>query len=61
MHRYLLFDSHCSKCTDIARAIEKEAQGKLEALTLHDEQARTMLDAAYPNGWEHAPYLVTVS
>lgn len=61
MERYLLFDAHCSVCNQLAHTIESESNGKLHALGLHEAEAKTMLDQAYPNGWEHAPYLVTVS
>lgn len=33
----------------------------MQALGLQQAEAKAMLDRAYPNGWEHAPYLVTVS
>lgn len=60
MKRYLLFDSRCSVCDQIAQAIEEAAAGKLEAVSIHDARAREWLDQAYPGGWEHRPYLVTV-
>ena len=60
MQRYLLFDAGCAVCRQLAGAIEKAAGGRLEALSLRDPQARAWLERAYPNGWEHRPYLVAV-
>ena len=34
MQRYLLFDSGCSKCTEIAREVEQATHGWLEARSL---------------------------
>lgn len=60
MERYLLFDAGCAVCHQLAQAIEEAAAGKLEALSIRDPQAREWLDRAYPDGWAHQPYLVTV-
>jgi predicted DCC family thiol-disulfide oxidoreductase YuxK len=59
MQRYLLFDARCSVCRQIAQSIEGAAAGKLEALSLHDTKAKALLDRAFPEGWDFAPYLVT--
>lgn len=60
MKRYLIFDTHCSVCKSLARAIEEVAGSELEAISIHDDKARVLLDQVYPAGWEHAPYLVMV-
>ncbi len=60
MRRYLLFDAGRATCHQLARAIEEAAGGKLEAASLRKRRAERWLDRAYPAGWEHQPYLVTV-
>ncbi len=60
MQSYLLFDSHCPKCSQLAAAIEEAAAGKVQTLSLYEEQAQKFLGAVYPEGWQHVPYLVTV-
>ncbi len=59
MKHYLLFDSGCSLCTQLARDIEQEAQGKLEARSLRDAEIRGLLDDAYP-GWRWEPMILEV-
>ncbi len=54
MRRYLLFDSGCSKCTEIAQAVEQAAQGWLEARSLRDPAMQRLLDAARPD-WRWEP------
>lgn len=60
MKRYLVFDAKCSTCSNLARSIEDAVKDKLEAINIYDSKAITLLDQAYPEGWEHAPYLVKV-
>jgi predicted DCC family thiol-disulfide oxidoreductase YuxK len=60
MERYLLFDAGCSVCNQLAQAIEEAAGGKLEAISIRERRAMKWLDQAYPAGWEHQPYLMTV-
>ena len=60
MARYLLFDAGCAVCNQSAKAIGEAAAGKLEAVSIRDPQARGWLDQAYPDGWEHRPYLGTL-
>lgn len=56
--RYLVFDAGCSTCTELSQAIHKAASGKLEIISIHDQQAQGLLDQAYPDGWGFRPYLV---
>lgn len=44
MKRYLVFDSRCSICDRLAKAIEQAAGGKLEAISIYDTEARKLLD-----------------
>lgn len=60
MRRYLIFDAHCSVCKRLAETVEEVVDGKLEAISIHSDEARILLDQAYPEGWKHAPYLLTV-
>jgi hypothetical protein len=60
MERYLVYDSACSACNHLAHEIEGLAGNKLQALSIHDDAAKTLLDQAYPGGWRHAPYLLGV-
>lgn len=57
--RYLVFDSGCSVCNQLVHAIQNAAGDKLEAISIYDGKAKSLLDNAYPQGWEHAPYLIT--
>jgi len=59
MKRYLLFDSGCSLCTEVARRVEEAAGGWLEAWSLRDPEMRALLDRAKP-GWKWEPTLVEV-
>jgi len=59
MKRYLLFDSDCSLCTEVARRVEEAAGGWLEARSLRDPEMRALLDRAKP-GWKWEPTLVEV-
>jgi len=58
--RYLLFDSGCSLCTEVARRVEEAAGGWLEARSLRDPEMRALLDRARP-GWKWEPTLVEVA
>ncbi len=60
MKRYLLFDSGCSLCTKVAREVEREAGGWLEARSLREPEMRALLDRAKP-GWKWEPTLVEVA
>ena len=60
MKRFIIFDARCSICTQLAEAIRESSDGKLEALSIYDNEAKTLLDRAHPEGWEHAPYFVMV-
>jgi len=59
MKRYLLFDSGCSLCTEVARRVEEAAGGWLEARSLRDPEMQALLDKAKP-GWKWEPTLVEV-
>lgn len=59
MQRYLLFDSGCSICTDIAASIEEESNGWLEARSLRDPAMKVLLDRAKPS-WQWEPALLEV-
>ncbi len=49
MPRYLLFDSGCSKCMEIARDVEQATQGWLEARSLRDPGMQSLLAQARPH------------
>jgi hypothetical protein len=59
MERFLLFDSGCSLCTELAHAIEHETDGRLEARSLRDPEVKTLLDRVRP-GWRWEPTLLEV-
>lgn len=60
MNRYLLFDSGCSLCTEIARRVEEASNGWLEARSLRDPEMQSLLDRAKPD-WRWEPTLVEVN
>lgn len=60
MERYLVFDSGCAVCTQLAETVQSAADGKLEVISIHDTKAKTLLNQAHPGGWDPAPYLVFV-
>ena len=60
MENYLIFDSECSKCSQIAEAIQHDAGDRLQFVSIRDSKASELLSKALPNGWEHRPYLVVV-
>jgi hypothetical protein len=59
MQRYLLFDSGCSRCRNLAADVEREAGGLLAARSLDDASMRALLDRARP-GWRWEPTLLVV-
>lgn len=60
MERYLVFNPGCAACSRLAETVQGAAGAKLQTISIQDEQAKTLLDQAYPQGWEFAPYLITV-
>ena len=58
--RYLLFDSGCGACTEIASTIEQEANGWLNAKSLQQDEVQETLAKAIPN-WKWKPSLLEVS
>lgn len=55
MKRYLLFDSGCHSCSELAQTIEREAEGWLTARSLRDAEMQSLLKKADPNyRWEPA-------
>ncbi|MBI4671637.1 MAG: redoxin family protein [Chloroflexi bacterium] len=56
---YILFDSGCAQCTDVAAAIEKESSGALLGMSLYAPEAKQLLDRARP-GWKFEPTLLEV-
>lgn len=59
MVRYLLYDSTCSHCSDIAAMVEQVGAGWLEARSLEDPRIREVLDRVRP-GWKARPMLVSI-
>jgi len=57
---YILFDSGCAQCADIAAEIEKASGNNLRGLSLYAPQAKQLLDRARP-GWKFEPTLVQVN
>lgn len=57
MNRYLLFDSGCSHCSNLAKAIEQEVDGKMVIRSLHDSAMKELLNRECP-GWRWEPMLV---
>ncbi|HLX55944.1 MAG TPA: hypothetical protein VKR83_02865 [Ktedonobacteraceae bacterium] len=58
--RYIIFDASCFICSSLAAIIEEVAAGKFKTLPLDSEQAENLLRQAFPQGWQHQPYLATV-
>lgn len=56
---YLLFDSSCALCNDVAGSVEKESGGTLQGMSLYAPEAKRMLDQARPN-WKFEPTLLEV-
>lgn len=59
MQHYILYDSGCAQCDDLAAKIEKESGGALTAKSLYAREAKEWLDRARPN-WKFEPTLVQV-
>jgi hypothetical protein len=60
VERYLVFDAGCSVCSRLAQTVQEAVGDQLEAINIREDKARTLLATAFPDGWAHAPYLVTV-
>lgn len=54
---YILFDSGCAQCSDVAADIEKASDHKLRGKSLYAPEAKQWLDRARP-GWKFEPTLV---
>lgn len=54
---YILFDSGCAQCSDVAAEIEKASDHKLRGKSLYAPEAKQWLDRARP-GWKFEPTLV---
>jgi methylamine dehydrogenase accessory protein MauD len=59
VERYLLFDSSCVLCSDLAASVEKASSGALMTMSLYAPEAKAMLDKASPQ-WKFEPTLVEV-
>lgn len=59
MRQYLLFDSGCATCSNLAQAIEREVDGELTARSLRDPEMQELLDRAEPE-WQWEPTLLEV-
>lgn len=59
MHRYILYDSGCAQCDDLAAKIEQASGGALMGMSLYDRSAKQWLDRARPN-WKFEPTLLQV-
>lgn len=55
--RYILFDSGCAQCADVAAQIENASDRKLRGKSLYAPEAKQWLDRARP-GWKFEPTLV---
>ena len=60
MERYLLFDSGCGTCSQVAQKVEREAEGWLLARSLHSSEMQKLLDEAKPN-WQWQPTLLEIN
>lgn len=58
--RYLLFDSGCSTCTEIAQAVENETDGWLTARSLREAEVQEILSEARPD-WKWEPTLLEIA
>ena len=58
MNLYLIYDAHCAACSNIAATIERYGEKQIVPLSIYNEQAKTLLDTAFPRGWEFSPYLI---
>lgn len=59
MERFLLFDSGCSLCTDLARAVQCESRSQLKGRSLREPDIQILLDRSRP-GWRWEPTLLEV-
>jgi hypothetical protein len=57
MHRYLLFDEACSRCSGLAADVALESDGLLTTRSLHGAEMRAVLDRERP-GWTWEPTLL---
>lgn len=57
MAMYLLFDSGCSVCTQIAKEVEDETSGKVTHRSLREPQVQKMLQTIKPD-WQWEPMLL---
>jgi len=60
MKRFLLFDSGCSVCNTLAQAIEEEANGWLQAASLHEPSMQHILNRVAPD-WSWEPMLLEIT
>lgn len=58
---YLIYDADCPTCVRLASTVQSTVNEQLTLLSIHSEAAHNLLDKAYPNGWQPAPYLVRVT
>lgn len=59
MHRYLLFDSGCTICSNLAHDVERHSKGRLSAQSLTDPKIQEWLKQARPD-WQWEPTLLEV-
>ncbi|WP_221568986.1 hypothetical protein [Alkalihalobacillus sp. TS-13] len=57
--RYLLFDSNCSVCINLATSIEKESNGWLTIQSLHNPEMKERLNQVKPD-WTFEPTILEV-
>lgn len=60
MNRYLIFDSGCSVCSELAREIVRTSEGWVVAKSLRDPSIQSMLDRSCPR-WKWEPMLMEVN
>lgn len=60
MKRYLLFNSNCEMCSQIALELERELGGWLEVKSLNDSSIKKYLNSNHP-GWSLEPMLLLQS
>lgn len=60
MERYLVYDAQCTACNRLAERIQEAVSGRMKGIDIRVDEARNLLDRAYPAGWKHNPYLVSV-
>ncbi|MBI1299779.1 hypothetical protein GC175_33050 [bacterium] len=57
MERYLLFDSGCSLCSNLAQSVQAESNGLLTARSLREPAIQAILNEVKP-GWQWEPMLL---